>query len=119
MEQQLQLLTAADSFYNAFLARAKERLSSGASDVLELVTAENQLLQIQNQLGQLKAAKNIAVDQFNRTVNTSSKVQPYSTSIVYDGVVLSNIALIESAPLVQLQRQQIDLSEKLSGSRKE
>ena len=113
MEQQLQLLTSADSFYNAFLARAKERLSSGASDVLELVTAENQLLQIQNQLGQLRAAKSIAVDQFNRTVNTSSKVQPYSTSIVYDGVVLSNFALIESAPLVQLQRQQIDLSEKL------
>jgi cobalt-zinc-cadmium resistance protein CzcA len=113
MEQQLELLTSADSFYNAFLVRAKERLSSGASDVLELVTAENQLLQIQNQLGQLRAAKNIAVDQFNRTVNTSSKVQPYSSGIEYDGVVLSNIALIESAPLVQLQRQQIDLSEKL------
>ena len=113
MEQQLQLLTSADSFYNAFLVRAKERLSSGASDVLELVTAENQLLQIQNQLGQLRAAKDIALDQFNRTVNTSSKVQPYNSSIEYDGVVLSNIALIESAPLVQLQRQQIDLSEKL------
>ena len=113
MEQQLELLTSADSFYNAFLVRAKERLSSGASDVLELVTAENQLLQIQNQLGQLRAAKNIAVDQFNRTVNTSSKVQPYSSGIEYDGVVLSNITLIESAPLVQLQRQQIDLSEKL------
>jgi cobalt-zinc-cadmium resistance protein CzcA len=113
MEQQLQLLTSADSFYNAFLARAKERLSSGASDVLELVTAENQLLQLQNQLGQLRAAKNIAVDQFNRTVNTSSKVQPYSSGIEYDGVVLSNITLIESTPLVQLQRQQIDLSEKL------
>jgi cobalt-zinc-cadmium resistance protein CzcA len=113
MEQQLLLLTSADSFYNAFLSRAKERLSSGASDVLELVTAENQLLQIQNQLGQLRAAKNIAIDQFNRTINTSIKVQPYNSSIVYDGVVLSNIALIESAPLVQLQRQQIDLSEKL------
>ncbi|MEK0414327.1 MAG: hypothetical protein RL070_1815 [Bacteroidota bacterium] len=113
MEQQLQLLTSADSFYNAFLVRAKERLSSGASDVLELVTAENQLLQIQNQLGQLRAARDIALDQFNRTVNTSSKVQPYNSSIEYDGVVLSNIALIESAPLVQLQRQQIDLSEKL------
>jgi cobalt-zinc-cadmium resistance protein CzcA len=113
MEQQLLLLASADSFYNAFLTRAKERLSSGASDVLELVTAENQLLQIQNQLGQLRAAKNIAIDQFNRTVNTSIKVQPYNSSIVYDGVVLSNITGIESAPLVQLQRQQIDLSEKL------
>jgi cobalt-zinc-cadmium resistance protein CzcA len=113
MEQQLLLLTSADSFYNAFLTRAKERLSSGASDVLELVTAENQLLQIQNQLGQLRAAKNIAIDQFNRTVNTSIKVQPYNSSIMYDGVVLSNITGIESAPLVQLQRQQIDLSEKL------
>jgi cobalt-zinc-cadmium resistance protein CzcA len=113
MEQQLLLLASADSFYNAFLTRAKERLSSGASDVLELVTAENQLLQIQNQLGQLRAAKNIAIDQFNRTVNTSIKVQPYNSSIMYDGVVLSNITGIESAPLVQLQRQQIDLSEKL------
>jgi cobalt-zinc-cadmium resistance protein CzcA len=113
MEQQLLLLASADSFYNAFLTRAKERLSSGASDVLELVTAENQLLQIQNQLGQLRAAKNIAIDQFNQTVNTSIKVQPYKSSIVYDGVVLSNITGIESAPLVQLQRQQIDLSEKL------
>ena len=113
MEQQLQLLISADSFYNAFLERAKERLANGASDVLELVTAENQLLQIQNQLGQLRAAKNIVIDQFNRTINTSNKVQPFNNSIVYDGVVLSNIALIESAPLVQLQRQQIDLSEKL------
>jgi cobalt-zinc-cadmium resistance protein CzcA len=113
IEQQLQLLISADSFYNAFLERAKERLANGASDVLELVTAENQLLQIQNQLGQLRAAKNIGIDQFNRTINTSNKVQPYNNSIVYDGVVLSNIALIESAPLVQLQRQQIDLSEKL------
>jgi len=113
MEQQLLLLTSADSFYNAFLERAKERLANGASDVLELITAENQLLQIQNQLGQLRAAKNITIDQFNQTVNASSKVQPYSSNFVYDAIVLSNIAMIESTPLVQLQRQQIDLSEKL------
>jgi cobalt-zinc-cadmium resistance protein CzcA len=113
MEQEQLLLIAADSFYNAFLQRAKERIANGASDVLELVTAENQLLQIQNQLGQLRAAKNIAMDQFNRTVNASNKVRPSSSNFVYDGVVLSNIAMVESAPIVQLQQQQIELSEKL------
>ena len=113
MEQQLILLASADSFYNAFLQRAKERIAKGASDVLELVTAENQLLQIQNQLGQLQAAKNSLSDLFNQTVNASNKVYPYSSNFVYDGVVLSNIAMVESAPLVQLQQQQIELSEKL------
>ena len=113
MEQQLQLLIAADSFYNTFLQRAKDRLATGASDVLELVTAENQLLQIQNQLGQLRVAKNIAIDAFSRTLNASQKVQPYSSNCVYDGVVLSGVSMIESAPLVQLQQQQIELSEKL------
>jgi cobalt-zinc-cadmium resistance protein CzcA len=113
MEQQLQLLIAADSFYNTFLQRAKDRLATGASDVLELVTAENQLLQIQNQLGQLRVAKNIAIDGFSRTLNASQKVQPYSSNCVYDGVVFSGVSMIESAPLVQLQQQQIELSEKL------
>ena len=61
----------------------------------------------------VKAAKNSMIDQFNRTVNTSNKVRPFSSNFVYDGVVLSNIAMVESAPLVQLQQQQIELSEKL------
>ena len=118
MGQQQALLASADSFYTAFVQRAKDRLASGASDVLELVTAENQLLQIQNQLAHLNAVKNIAIENFNRTVNNSNTVVPASSNIIYETSVMPDVSLVESLPVVQLQQQQIILSEQMEALEK-
>ena len=114
INKQLELLMVADTMYANFLQKANDRLVAGASDVLEKATVENQLMQIRNQLAKLTTAENIAIENFNRTLNTSIKVRPAFDSIVYSVSVMPSLSLVDELPIVQLQQQQVVLSEQMS-----
>jgi len=118
INKQLELLLVADTMYANFLQKANDRLVAGASDVLEKATVENQLMQIQNQLAKLTTAQNIAIENFNRTLNISKKVRPAIDTIVYGASVMPTLSLIDELPIVQLQQQQVVLSEQMSALEK-
>lgn len=105
------LLQEADSIYSAFLQKAALRLKTGDTDALEKATAENQRLQIANQLSLLKTDYETTLNHFHLLLNTTSPWVPDEAAVVYPLTVIPDTTAISNTPAMMLQRQQVVLSE--------
>lgn len=107
------LLLEADQIYSAFLEKSKQRFKAGDVDVLELSMAENQRMQIANQLEELKTDKLVLLHQFKVLLNSPAELLPAADTAVY---VPSPAAFLEikGHPLLRLREQQITLSRQQS-----
>ncbi|AFK03726.1 heavy metal efflux pump, CzcA family [Emticicia oligotrophica DSM 17448] len=80
LQQKRQLLQFADSLYKAFLNRAELRFAKGESNILEKVTAENQLGQINVQLKQVEDDEALTRLRFQYLLNSAENFVPANNS---------------------------------------
>jgi len=111
LQQKRTLLIETDSIYAHFLQKTKQRFKVGDVDVLEKTTAENQRLQIFNQLEFLETDYRILLDRFKVLLNINNEVEPSSAEAIYHLAALPDRDYVERNPVVQLQKQQILLSQ--------
>lgn len=102
------LLQQADSIYSAFLKKVNQRFDAGGTDILEKITAENQLAQINHQRQALNNGYQILLQQFQLLINCTQLYQPKETGLMIDLSVLPDIYSLNSIPLLQLQDKNID-----------
>lgn len=83
VEEQRSLLQQADSMYGQFQLKISQRFESGDIDVLEKATADNQRIQISNQLKQLETDYELLLAQFNILLNGQTNYKPQSATPQY------------------------------------
>ncbi len=101
------LLKHTDSIYVTFLQNAELRLNSGASNILEKITAETQRGQIHIKLKQLENDYSIVQMQFKLLLNTNIDFIPQESDFKLPLPQFADTAVIEQHPYIkQLQQQQ-------------
>lgn len=108
------LLREMDQVYAEVQKKMNQRLKSGDTDALEATTAENQRIQIANQLLEIKADYAVLIRQFNFLLNTTGLLEPELDSMVYQPEYLTEATRVFDTPLLKMQRQIIDLSKSQS-----
>ena len=116
LKEQRNLLLQADSLYAQFQQKVTQRFESGDIDILEKATADNQRIQISNQLKQLETGYEVSLAQFNVLLNGYGTYVPqadnsrYLLAIVPDSHSLANnrFKLIREQELV-LSKQEVSL----------
>jgi cobalt-zinc-cadmium resistance protein CzcA len=112
LHEKEKLLLYADSIYAGFLEKAELRLKVGEANVLEKTSAETQRKQISLQLQQLRTDIIIAVKEFNTLLNTSEPCIPLSDKLKLPELVQSDTNAVVGSPALQVQQQDIMVSEK-------
>lgn len=111
LQQKSQLLQFADSLYAAFYKRAELRLAKGESNVLEKVTAENQLGQIRVQLAQLKQDFEVQQLHFQFLLNSSSPYIPSESSMKLSVNYKVDIEILKEHPNMKFLSQQQQIAD--------
>jgi cobalt-zinc-cadmium resistance protein CzcA len=111
LRERQDLLRYADSLYKGFADRAALRLKAGESDILEKVTADNQRLQIANQLQELEVDMTEYENQFRWLLQADSIVKPMAASSVYDLSSIPQFANIDNNPVLLAAVQQLQISQ--------
>lgn len=106
LQQKSQLLQFADSLYAAFYNRAELRLAKGESNVLEKVTAENQLGQIRVQLAQLKQDLELQQLHFQFLLNSTTPFIPLEKSFKMSVNYKADIESLKEHPTMKFLIQQ-------------
>ncbi|TDG34934.1 CusA/CzcA family heavy metal efflux RND transporter [Pedobacter changchengzhani] len=106
------LLKKSDSLYREFNRKTALRFKLGESDVLEKSTAENQLVNINLQLNELKEAYQTKLIYFNYLLNTDSDLSPNldSENQLYGG--LFTLVDLKSHPMLSILEDRILLNQK-------
>ena len=104
------LLRDADSIYQVFLQKTALRFKTGDVDILEKSTAENQRIQIANQLLSLKTDEAVVMNQFRWLLNTPDAVMPVSDSLIYRLSVLPDTGAVTNTPALALRQQLLERS---------
>jgi cobalt-zinc-cadmium resistance protein CzcA len=112
LHEKEKLLLYADSIYAGFLEKAELRLKVGEANVLEKTSAETQRKQISLQLQQLRTDIIIAVKEFNTLLNTGEPCIPLSDKLKLPELVQSDTNAVVGSPALQVQQQDIMVSEK-------
>ncbi len=107
LQERRKLLTEADSIYNAFAVKARQRFNAGNTDVLEKITAENQLTQINNQLQALHTGYTSIVNQFNVLLNSNGIFEPGATDIAITISQIPDILALDQTPILKLHERNI------------
>ncbi|MEY3209108.1 MAG: hypothetical protein RL064_1139 [Bacteroidota bacterium] len=107
LQQKKMLLMEADSIYTQFATKTRQRYEVGTADILEKVTAENQLAQISNQLQSLNAGYTVLLNQFNVLINCQIVYLPTADKVKYELGVLPDLLMLEETPLLRLQEKNI------------
>lgn len=108
LQEKEKLLLEADRVYTEFLEKSKQRYKAGDVDVLELNMAENQKLQISNQLEMLKKDYRLLLNRFNTLLNTRVQLLPAPEAAVYG--LLPAAAEVDGNPLFRLKEGEVLLS---------
>ncbi|MEY4279056.1 MAG: hypothetical protein RL377_1060, partial [Bacteroidota bacterium] len=103
LAQRHYLLKKADSLYTAFVIKSNQRFTVGNADVLEKITAENQLSQIQTQLQALNTYYQSTLNQFNILINCNNQYSPTDDEFILTMSQIPDISLVASSPLIKLQ----------------
>ena len=111
LQQKAELLTQADSLYQIFVRKAQQKFVSGSVDVLEKMTAENQLAQIAHQLQAVHSAIEVAANQFNVLINCDKPYLPSSTNIKLSLDQIPDIMAMGETPFLKLYDANIVKSE--------
>lgn len=98
------LYASADSVNQKLLKLATQRLKSGETGLLEKASAQNQRLQIQNKIFQLKTDEELLKQQFAFILNTSNALTPYSTSIKLNNTT-TTLEEVTNHPAIKITKQ--------------
>ena len=107
LQNKRKLLLEADSIYTEFAIKARQRFVAGNTDILEKITAENQLVQISNQLQSLNAGYKILNNQFNILLNCSKAYEPFDSKIFMSISAMPDILVVNETPLLKIQEKNI------------
>jgi len=107
MEEKKKLLSEASNIYKSFTSKTRQRFEAGNADMLEKITAENQLLQINNQLNALQTAYANSLNQFNILLNCSQQYEPHTDIFSINIVKLPDFQGLDQTPLLKLQEKNI------------
>lgn len=113
LQQKAALLINADSIYKMFVRKAQQKFISGSVDVLEKITAENQLAQINYQLQSIKSSIEVGVNQFNVLINCTKPYEPNSSTIQLALAQIPDLMSINETPFFKLQEANIAKSAQL------
>lgn len=114
LNQKENLLRYQDSLYSGFLQKTNIRLEKGESDILEKTTAEQQKLNLSNQLAMLSKMKDYVTIHLNWLLNDGGNYVPEVTSkeptynIFYDSTSVNN------HPAVLMTEQELLLAKSLT-----
>lgn len=111
IQQKNQLLQFADSLYAAFYNRAELRLAKGESNVLEKLTAENQLGQIRIQLAQLKQDLEVQQLHFQFLLNSTTPFVPLESSFKMSVNYKADIESLKEHPTMKFLSQQQQIAD--------
>ncbi len=111
LQEKQALLSYTDSIYRAFFERAKLRFEKGESNILEKLTAENQLGQIGTQLAQIKQDIQTELYFFQFILNSSVPLFPKIDSKKLSINHTLNQDLLKEHPSIQLLNQQVNIAE--------
>jgi cobalt-zinc-cadmium resistance protein CzcA len=116
--QKQALLQYTDSLFRSFFKRAEQRLAKGETNLLEKISAETQLGQIEIQLKQLMQDQSILFLQFQLLLNTAIDYRPSKADyrLSYQGALDS--ALLKEHPSLKLIQQQQQIAEAQIGLEK-
>ena len=107
LQRKRQLLQEADSIYNVFMTKVKQRFVAGNADIIEKVTAETQLAQISNQLQALSAGYTVLLSQFNVLINCTKAYEPYGKDVKLTITQLPDVLMLNETPALQIQQKNI------------
>lgn len=99
------LLTEADSIYQAFLEKANLRFDKGATDIMEKTTISLQSGQIKKQLTELNADIDNALRYFRFLLQTNGNEFPALTSFRMKPSLYDSAMLVNHILLLQAQQQ--------------
>ncbi len=105
LEGKQKVLLRADSIYQGFRERSRQRFNVGESDVLEKITAEVHSSQVRFQLDELQTDLSILLDQFRLMLNTSKLYRPDMNGKLTLSTV-ADTSTLRSHPRMQLVNQQ-------------
>jgi cobalt-zinc-cadmium resistance protein CzcA len=111
LQQKSQLLQFADSLYAVFYNRAELRLAKGESNILEKVTAENQLWQIRVQLAQLKQDLELQQLHFQFLLNSTTPFVPLENSFKMSVNYKADIESLKEHPTMKFLSQQQQIAD--------
>ena len=111
LQDKRKLLSVADSIYTIFVEKARQRYAAGNSDILEKVTAENQLAQINNQLQSLNTGYQNLLNQFNVILNCKENYEPVADNNTIAINQMPDLLTLSETPLLKLQEKNIIKSE--------
>ena len=107
VEQKKALLQYTDSLYTDFYKKAELRFAKGETNILEKVSAETQLGQINIQLTQLKEDLAVLQLQFQLLLNSSTAFVPESKNYKMElAAMLDTTSVKDHASLKLIQQQQ-------------
>ena len=107
LKEKRKLLSSADSIYTAFALKAKQRFDAGNTDLLEKVTAENQLAQITHQLQALQTGYTSLLNQFNLLLNCNSVYEPAASEYAATINKMPDLVVLDQTPILKLQEKNI------------
>lgn len=105
LEQLQKLYLQSDSAYLKLKQLAELRLKSGESNLLEKASAENQLLQVNTKLKNLKIQELVLQQQLAFLLNTNQLFKPKAAALKVKSTFADTLAW-ENHPLIKLQRQE-------------
>ena len=111
LDEQRKLLQNADSMFANFQQKIKQRFESGDIDVLEMATADNQRMQISNQLIQLETNYAFLLDRFNLMLNAPVSYSPASGQVQYLLPILPDSNALKRNYNRQLREQELLFSQ--------
>jgi cobalt-zinc-cadmium resistance protein CzcA len=118
LQQKHHLLQFADSLYVIFLNRAELRLAKGESNILEKITAENQLGQINIQLQQLHDDIELTKLRFRYLLNSSDNYLPTFNHFKIDLSTKTDMKILKEHPSMKLLNQQKQIADAMIGVEK-
>jgi cobalt-zinc-cadmium resistance protein CzcA len=107
LQEKKKLLISADSVYSIFALKARQRFAAGNSDIIEKITSENQLAQINNQLQSLQIGYTSALNQFNLLLNCAQSYEPISVDPVLEMNKIPDLISVDQTPTLRLQEQNL------------
>jgi heavy metal efflux system protein len=111
LQQKSQLLQFTDSLYAAFYKRAELRLAKGESNVLEKLTAENQLGQIRIQFAQLKQDLEVQQLHFQFLLSSTTPFVPLESSFKIPISYKADIEALKEHPTMKFLSQQQQIAD--------
>ena len=112
--QKESLLRYQDSLYSGFLQKTNIRLEKGESDILEKTTAEQQKLNLSNQLAMLSKMKDYVTIHLNWLLNDGGNYVPEVTSNEPTYNIFYDSTSVDNHPAVLVTEQELLLAKSLT-----